>query len=94
MIGVNYGGYFGVDFLNADKNDITFHKKDKFYSELVSINNTMVYDFQINEKNQLEEEYIFHNPNFLDDSSNAYKPNKTLIQLGILKLRDLVFKRG
>ena len=94
MIGVNSGGYFGLDFLNAYKNDITFHKKDKFYSELVSINNTMVYDFQINEKNQLEEEYIFHNPKFLDDSSSAYKPNKTLIQLGILKPQDLVFKPG
>ena len=54
----------------------------------------MVYDFQINEKNQLEEEYLFHNPKILDDSSSAHKPNKTLIQLGILKVQDLVFKRG
>ena len=25
---------------------------------------------------------------------SAYEPNKTLIQLGILKVKDLVFKRG
>ena len=94
LIGVNDGGYFDLDFLKADKINMTFHAKDKFYSELISINNTMIYDFQINEKNQLEEEYIFHNPKILDDSSSAYKPNKTLIQLGILKVKDLVFKRG
>ena len=52
LIGVNDGGYFGLDFLKADKTNMTFHTKDKFYSELISINNTMVYDFQINEKNQ------------------------------------------
>ena len=94
LIGVNGGGYFGLDFLKADKTNMTFHTKDKFYSELISINNINVYDFQMNEKNQLEEEYLFHNPKILDDSSSAYKPNKTLIQLGILKVKDLVFKRG
>ena len=94
LIGVNCGGYFGSDFLKADKTNMTFSTKDKFYSELISINNTMVYDHKINEKSQLEEEYIFHNPKILDGSSSAYKPNKTLIQLGILKAKDLVFKRG
>ena len=29
-----------------------------------------------------------------DYSLSAYKPNKTLIQLGILEVKDLVFKRG
>ena len=52
----------------------------------------MVYDFQINEKNQFEEEHLFHNPKILDYSSSAYKPNKTLIQVGILKVKDLIFK--
>ena len=94
LIGVNKRGYFGSDFLKADKTNMTFHTKDKLYSELISINNTMVYNFQINEKNQLEEEYLFYNPKILDDSSSAYKPNKTLMQLGTLKVKDLVFKRG
>ena len=94
MIGVNDGGHFGLDFLKADKTNMTFHTKDKFYSELISINNTMVHDFQINEKDQLEEEYIFHNPKILDASSSAYKPYRTLIQLEILKVKNLVFKRG
>ena len=93
LIGVNDRGYFGLDFLKADKISMTLHTKDKFYSELIGINNTMVYDFQINEKNQLEE-HIFHSPKILDDSSSAYKLSKTLIQLGILKVKDLVFKRG
>ena len=94
LIGVNDGGYFGLDFLKADKTNMTFHTKDKFYSELISVNNITIYDFQINEKNQLEEEYLFHNPKILDDSSSAYKPNKTVIQLGIFKVKDLIFKRG
>ena len=42
----------------------------------------------------MEEEYIFHDSKILDDSSSAYRPNKTLIQLGISKVKDLVFKRG
>ena len=50
LIGVNNGGYFGLDFLKADKTNMTIHTKDKFYSELISINNTMVYDFQLNER--------------------------------------------
>ena len=55
----------------------------------------MVYDFHINKtKNSLEEEYVFHNPKLLDDSSSAYKSIKTLFQLGILKVKDLVFKRA
>ena len=37
LIGVNGGGYFGLDFLKADKTNMTFHTKDKFYSELISI---------------------------------------------------------
>ena len=45
-------------------------------------------------RTKLEEEYVFHNPKILDDSSSAYKPNKTLIQLGILKVKYLAFKRG
>ena len=94
LIGVNGGGHFGLDFLKADKTNMTFHTKDKFYSELISINNTMVYDFQINEKSQLEEGYIFHDAKVLDDFSGAYKPNKALIQLGILKVKDLILKRG
>ena len=83
LIRVNDGGCFGLDFLQADKTNMTFHTKDKFYSESISINNTMVYDFQINEKNQLEEEYIVTTQKFRNDSSSAYKPNKTLIQLEI-----------
>ena len=94
LIAVNDGGYFGLDFFKADKTNMTFHTKDKFYSELIGISNNMVYDFQINEKNQLEDENIFHNPKILDDSSSAYQPKKTLIQLGIFKVKDLVFKRG
>ena len=73
LIGVNDGGYFGLDFLKADKTNMTFHTKDKFYSELISINNTMVHDFQINEKNQLEKEYLFHKPKILDDSSKCIR---------------------
>ena len=56
---VNDAGYFGLDFLKADKTKMTFMQKTTFISELNSINNTMIYDFQINEKKQLEEEYIF-----------------------------------
>ena len=42
LIVVNDGEYFG--FLKADKTKMTFHAKDTFYSELNSINNTMVYE--------------------------------------------------
>ena len=31
LIGVNDGGYFGLDFLKADKTNMNFHTKDKFY---------------------------------------------------------------
>ena len=41
LIGVNDERYFGLDFLKADKTNITFHTNDKFYSELISINNTV-----------------------------------------------------
>ena len=49
LTGVNDGGYFGLDF-KADKTNMIFYAKEKFYSELISINNTMAYDFQINEE--------------------------------------------
>ena len=73
---------------------MTFHTKDKFYSELISINNTMVYDFQINEKSQLEDEYICTTQKFwmiLQVYTNQTKP---LDSSGFLKVKDLVFEQG
>ena len=51
LIGVNGAGYFGLGFLKADKTNL---QKTNFIQKIISINNTMVYDFQINEKNQFE----------------------------------------
>ena len=59
LIGVNDGRYFGLDFLKADNTNMTFHTQNKFYSELISINITMVYDFRLNERTNWKRSTFF-----------------------------------
>ena len=84
----------GLDFLKGDPNLLKVQSSDAFYNELLQVSKKFKVEYEVRNEEQQKSELIFYNLRILDSDDNPYKPIKELTRVGILRARDLIFKKG